>query len=94
MAETHNFEKLGFIGLGAMGRPMLSHLAKKLPAETHIWVYDVVEKVVDEVCAEFPDRVIKAKSARNVAENAVSHIRFNSKHVLMTEIGYRIDNGP
>jgi 3-hydroxyisobutyrate dehydrogenase len=68
MPDSHEFRKLGFIGLGAMGRPMLSHLARKLPSESRIWVYDVVEKMVDEACEEFPDRVLKAKSAKDVAE--------------------------
>ncbi|KAF2846204.1 3-hydroxyisobutyrate dehydrogenase-like protein [Plenodomus tracheiphilus IPT5] len=68
MTDKQSFERLGFIGLGAMGRPMLSHLAKKLPPDSRIWVYDVAEQVVDEVCDEFPGRVLKAKSAREVAE--------------------------
>lgn len=71
MSKLHEFRKLGFIGLGAMGRPMLSHLVKKLPEESRIWVYDVVEQVVDEVCNEFPDRVQKCISAKDVAEHVV-----------------------
>jgi 3-hydroxyisobutyrate dehydrogenase-like beta-hydroxyacid dehydrogenase len=65
------FKTLGFIGLGAMGKPMLTHLANKLPAESQIFVFDVVEAVVDEVVSQFPDRVFKASSARNVAEQVV-----------------------
>lgn len=71
MTDTHEFKKLGFIGLGAMGRPMMTHLAKKLPSDSRIWVYDVVEQVVDEVCAEFPERLVKATSAKDVAEQVV-----------------------
>ncbi|KNG51655.1 c2h2 type zinc finger domain-containing protein [Stemphylium lycopersici] len=51
-----------------MGRPMLSHLARKLPGDSHILVYDVVEQVVDDVCAEFPEKVSKGKSAKDIAE--------------------------
>jgi 3-hydroxyisobutyrate dehydrogenase len=71
MAHSYDFKRLGFIGLGAMGRPMLSHLANKLPQDSRIWVYDVVEQMVDDACAEFPDRVLKAKSAKDVAEQVV-----------------------
>jgi 3-hydroxyisobutyrate dehydrogenase len=72
MTESFEFNTLGFIGLGAMGRPMLEHLANKLPAESRIFVFDVVESVVDDVCQQFPGRVLKASSAKNVAEQAVS----------------------
>jgi 3-hydroxyisobutyrate dehydrogenase len=65
------FKTLGFIGLGAMGRPMLVHLANKLPPESRIFVFDVIEDVVDEVCSQFPDRVLKASSAKDVAYHAV-----------------------
>lgn len=37
-----------FIGLGRMGRPMVSHIAKKFPTV----VYDIVPDVTDEVAAE------------------------------------------
>ncbi|KAL6705080.1 hypothetical protein ACN47E_007339 [Coniothyrium glycines] len=70
MAESHDFRNVGFIGLGAMGKPMLSHLANKLPADSRIWVYDVVDGVVAQVCAEFPGRVRKGQSAKDVAEHA------------------------
>ncbi|KAF2871636.1 NAD binding domain of 6-phosphogluconate dehydrogenase-domain-containing protein [Massariosphaeria phaeospora] len=68
MSAPFEFKTLGFIGLGAMGKPMLTHLANKLPSESQIYVFDVAEKVVDEVCAQFPNRVHKASSARDVAQ--------------------------
>ncbi|KAF2648628.1 hypothetical protein K491DRAFT_722399 [Lophiostoma macrostomum CBS 122681] len=68
MTELSDFKTLGFIGLGAMGKPMVIHLANKLPPESRIFVFDVVEAVVDEVCSQFPDRVSKGSSAKNVAE--------------------------
>lgn len=71
MAESFDFKTLGFIGLGAMGKPMLVHLANKLPPESRIYVYDVVETVVDEMCAQFPNRVCKATSAKDVARQVV-----------------------
>lgn len=71
MTSPANFKTLGFIGLGAMGRPMLEHLANKLPEESRIWVYDVVEQVVDEICAAYPGRVFRGTSARDVAQHVV-----------------------
>ncbi|KAF9697779.1 hypothetical protein EKO04_004186 [Ascochyta lentis] len=70
MTNLTEFMTLGFVGLGAMGKPMLEQLANKLPQESRIWVYDVVEQVVDEVCAAYPNRVFKGTSAKDVAENA------------------------
>ncbi|KAH8807434.1 3-hydroxyisobutyrate dehydrogenase-like protein [Xylogone sp. PMI_703] len=67
MAELKT-NAVGFIGLGAMGRPMARHLGNKLPAETKIYVFDVAQAVVDEFCAEFPEKVVKKSSAREVAE--------------------------
>ncbi|KAF2704655.1 hypothetical protein K504DRAFT_472024 [Pleomassaria siparia CBS 279.74] len=68
MTESSHFKTLGFIGLGAMGKPMLTHLANKLPSESRIYVFDVVESAVDEMCGQFPGRVFKASSAKMVAE--------------------------
>lgn len=75
MAHLSDFQKLGFVGLGAMGKPMATHLANKLPPESQIWVYDVVEKVVNDMCAEFPGRIVKGHSATDVAQHAVSCVR-------------------
>lgn len=71
MDNSFDFRKLGFIGLGAMGKPMLVHLANKLPRESQIYVFDVVEEAMDEVCKEFPSKVFKSTSAKNVAEQVV-----------------------
>jgi 3-hydroxyisobutyrate dehydrogenase len=92
MSKINEFEKLGFIGLGAMGKPMLSHLARKLPPESRIWVYDVVELMVDEACAEFPDRVLKGSSARDVATQVVG-ISYNVSIGALTSTGYDNDHG-
>jgi 3-hydroxyisobutyrate dehydrogenase len=85
MTSSHGFKKLGFIGLGAMGKPMVSHLANKLPADSRIWVYDVVEKVVDELCAEFPERIIKGVNAKDVAQQVVSRLRSTCAALLTTD---------
>lgn len=71
MEGSSDLRTLGFIGLGAMGRPMLAHLANKLPPESRIFVFDVAEAVVDELCSQFPNRVLKGSSAKDVANHAV-----------------------
>ncbi|KAK4185883.1 NAD binding domain of 6-phosphogluconate dehydrogenase-domain-containing protein [Podospora australis] len=59
---------VGFVGLGAMGRPMVANLARKLPAGSRIYVHDVVPTVVEELCTEFAGIVDKSDSAMNVAQ--------------------------
>lgn len=68
---SFEYRSVGFIGLGAMGKPMAGHLANKLPPETLIYVFDVVQAAVDELCAEFPNRVVKSSNAKDVAEKSV-----------------------
>ena len=67
--ETPN---VGFIGLGAMGLPMAGHLAAKLPAETRIHVFDVVQSLVDKLSSKYPETIVVCSSAREVAEKSVS----------------------
>lgn len=70
-----DYRAVGFIGLGAMGAPMVGHLAAKLPAGVSIYVFDVVQRVVDELCAQHPGRLFPASSARDVAEKSVRQKR-------------------
>lgn len=74
-----DFKTLGFIGLGAMGKPMLVHLANKLPPDSQIFVFDVFEPVVDEICAQYSGRVFKATSAQDVAKQAVDTTPFYTR---------------
>ncbi|KAL1844587.1 hypothetical protein VTK73DRAFT_2250 [Phialemonium thermophilum] len=62
---------VGFIGLGAMGKPMVLNLAKGLPPSSRIFVHDVVPAAVDEVHAARPDVVVKCRDARDVTERSV-----------------------
>ncbi|KAJ9205930.1 hypothetical protein DTO164E3_1183 [Paecilomyces variotii] len=64
------YDNVGFIGLGAMGTPMVRQLAEKLPKEARIHVFDVVESAVDEICSRYPNRVFKGVSAKDVAEKS------------------------
>lgn len=77
---------VGFIGLGAMGRPMVSNLAKKLPPGSKIHVYDVVAAEIEEVCSLFPSIVIKCANAKEVTERSVSGtcLRSSSVHTSRT----------
>lgn len=68
------YTRVGFIGLGAMGKHMVEQLALKLPSEAQIYVYDVVEAAIDDIVARYPGRMVRATSPRNVAENSVRTI--------------------
>ena len=61
---------VGFVGLGAMGLHMAGHLAAKLPAETRIYVFDIVQSLVDQLCEKHPDRVLRCTSAKEVANKS------------------------
>lgn len=63
---------VGFIGLGAMGMPMATHLADKLPEETRIYVFDVSRPSMEDLCKRYPGKVIGAESAKDVADKSVS----------------------
>ncbi|KAL2832253.1 NAD binding domain of 6-phosphogluconate dehydrogenase-domain-containing protein [Aspergillus pseudoustus] len=64
------YSRVGFIGLGAMGKPMVEQLAAKLPAHAHVYVHDVVQASIDELVAKFAGKVIACRSAREVAESS------------------------
>ncbi|KAI8673119.1 Lactamase-B domain-containing protein [Fusarium sp. Ph1] len=68
LAHDSPATSVGFIGLGAMGKPMVINLAKKLPKGSQIHIYDIVTAVVDETAALFPDSIFKCASAKEVAE--------------------------
>lgn len=84
MADSFDFQNVGFIGLGAMGKPMLVHLANKLPAESRIHVFDVAEEAINQVCSQFPEKVIGSSSAKHVAEHAASRIHHVHTSKLMS----------
>ncbi len=62
---------LGFVGLGAMGLPMAGHLASKLPENIQIFVFDINQASVDQLCNDYPKRVVKCSSAKEVADKSV-----------------------
>jgi 3-hydroxyisobutyrate dehydrogenase len=62
---------LGFVGLGAMGLPMAGHLASKLPESIQIFVFDINQASVDQLCNDHPKRVVKCSNAKEVADKSV-----------------------
>ncbi|GAD99916.1 3-hydroxyisobutyrate dehydrogenase, putative [Paecilomyces variotii No. 5] len=70
MVGVLDCNSVGFIGLGAMGAPMAKHLATKLPGEVKIFTFDIVETIIDGICAEYPDKVYKGSSPKDVAEKS------------------------
>jgi len=69
MADT--FKSVGFIGLGAMGMPMLTNLARKLPDSARIFVHDVSSPLVSEAARKHPGRVVTCRDAKEVASRSV-----------------------
>ncbi|KAI5926254.1 NAD binding domain of 6-phosphogluconate dehydrogenase-domain-containing protein [Camillea tinctor] len=59
---------IGFIGLGAMGKPMVINLVKKLSCGTKVFVHDVVEDSMKELDASFPGVIMKCANAKEVTE--------------------------
>jgi 3-hydroxyisobutyrate dehydrogenase len=71
MADLH--KKVGWIGLGIMGRPMVSNLLAKMDSETQFYVYDVVQKSIDDFVEEGQGRVHACSSSKEVADLSVRH---------------------
>lgn len=69
-----DYSAIGFIGLGAMGAPMVGHLANKLSPEISIHVFDVVQSIVEELVDQFPSKIFAEKNSKDVAEKSVRSI--------------------
>ena len=67
-----SYKTVGFIGLGAMGFPMVENLDKKLPSSVKIYVFDVSADAIQRITAKNPARVLSCTSSKEVAENSVS----------------------
>ena len=80
-------DQIGFIGLGAMGKPMVTNLAKALdaaqsPAKIHI--YDVVAAPIAELCSSFPDRIAECMNPLDVAKRSVSFLSLKTLFTMGT----------
>lgn len=65
------YKSIGFIGLGLMGVPMVENVIKKTGSDVRIYVNDVVEDPVKQLCDQYPDRVEKCDTAKAVANKSV-----------------------
>ncbi|PLB36958.1 putative 3-hydroxyisobutyrate dehydrogenase [Aspergillus candidus] len=65
-----DFSRVGFIGLGAMGKHMVEHLATKLPNDSSVFVYDISSPPIDELVGRYPGKIVRNTSPRNVADNS------------------------
>jgi 3-hydroxyisobutyrate dehydrogenase len=64
-------KKVGWIGLGIMGLPMLHNLLGKMEHGTQFYVYDVVQKSIDDIVEEGQGRVHACSSSKEVADLSV-----------------------
>ncbi|KAJ5805239.1 hypothetical protein N7474_011126 [Penicillium riverlandense] len=80
---------IGFVGLGAMGMWMATHLAVKLPASTKVHVFDIVPALVEEFCTKYPLKAVRSSSPKDVADKSDIIITMlpEGKHVKMVYLG-------
>jgi 3-hydroxyisobutyrate dehydrogenase len=64
-------KKVGWIGLGIMGLPMVRNLLGKMENETQFYVYDVIQKSIDDFVEEGQGRVHACSSSKEVADLSV-----------------------
>ncbi|KAL2837701.1 NAD binding domain of 6-phosphogluconate dehydrogenase-domain-containing protein [Aspergillus pseudoustus] len=64
--ENPAYTSVGFIGLGAMGKPMAEQLAIKLPTNVPLIVYDIVASAVTDLVERYPGKVLAGKSPLDV----------------------------
>ncbi|KAJ5835976.1 hypothetical protein N7447_002002 [Penicillium robsamsonii] len=57
---------IGFIGLGNMGFWMVTNLASKLPVNSKIYVFDIV----NDICTKYPERIIGYSGPKEVADKS------------------------
>jgi len=78
-----DFQTVGFVGLGLMGKPMVGHLANKLPASTRIYVYDVLQGAIDELESHHQGKIIRAMNAKDVADKSVRQSTLYSRQAKL-----------
>ena len=81
--NSNECRHVGFVGLGAMGLPMVHQLAAKLPSEVLIHVFDLMEGLVDRLCEQHPSKIVRCSNAREVAQksNTIFTMLPEGKHV-------------
>jgi len=84
---AEDIKNFGFIGLGLMGKPMSINLASKLQADQHLFIFDLLESAMTEVCETKPDAITQCKSPQDVANKAVRSKRStqsNSRRLIIS----------
>jgi len=66
-------DKVGWIGLGIMGLPMSRNLLGRMDNETQFYIYDVVQKSIDDFVEEGQGRVHACSSSKEVADRSVCY---------------------
>jgi 3-hydroxyisobutyrate dehydrogenase len=66
-------KKIGWIGLGIMGLPMVRNMLAKMESDTDFYVYDVIRESIDKLVQEGQGRVHACNSSKEVADNSVCH---------------------
>ena len=66
-----NYKSIGFIGVGMMGVPMVENVIKKTNDDVKIYVNDVVEEPVKQLCEQHPSRVESCSTAKAIADKSV-----------------------
>jgi 3-hydroxyisobutyrate dehydrogenase len=67
-------KKIGWIGLGIMGLPMVRNMLAKMESNTQFYVYDVIQKSIDEFVQDGQGQVHACSSSKEVADNSVCHL--------------------
>ena len=71
--------RIGLIGLGAMGLPMARNLAEKLPKESQIFVYDVMQESVEQLASEYEEpRITACENAAAATAKSVRALEYPS----------------
>jgi 6-phosphogluconate dehydrogenase (decarboxylating) len=68
-------KKVGWIGLGIMGLPMVRNMLAKMKHDTQFYVYDVVQKSIDQLVQDGKGRVHACSSSKDVADHSVCRLR-------------------
>lgn len=64
-------KKIGWIGLGIMGLPMVRNLLAKMETDAQFYVYDVIQESIDKLVQDGGGRVHACSSSKEVADNSV-----------------------
>jgi 3-hydroxyisobutyrate dehydrogenase len=67
-------KKIGWIGLGIMGLPMVRNMLAKMENDTQFYIYDVIQKSIDEFVQDGQGRVHACSSSKEVADDSVCHL--------------------